>query len=105
MYGEDVDLSWRVRAAGLQSRTAAGARVLHWVEYRPLTRGRRLQVLRSAAYLGRKWGAGAFARSHERLYRELSGERLEHPPISPVSPKARSVADFRHGVRFARSRW
>src|SRR5262249_60586791 len=27
MYGEDVDLSWRVRAAGLRTRTAPGALV------------------------------------------------------------------------------
>lgn len=105
MYGEDVDLSWRVRAAGLVTRTAAAALVLHWVEYRPLTRARQLQVLRSAAYLGRKWGAVGFARSHERLFRELAGARLEHPPIAPVPPAARRVADFRHGVRFSRSRW
>jgi GT2 family glycosyltransferase len=105
MYGEDVDLSWTVRAAGLRTRTAPAALVLHWVEYRPLDRSRRLHVLRSAAYLGRKWGAPAFARSYERLYRDLEGTHLEHPPILEVPAPMRSVADFRHGVRFARSRW
>jgi len=105
MYGEDVDLSWRVRAAGLRTRTAAAALVLHWVEYRPLARERQLQVLRSAAYLGRKWGAPGFARSQERLYRSLAGTPLVHPPIAPMPPAARGLADFRHGVRFARSRW
>lgn len=105
LYGEDVDLSWRVRAAGLRTRTAASALVVHWVEYRPLERERQLRVLRSAAYLGRKWGAASFARSHERLFRALAGRTLEHPHLEAMPRGTRSVADFRHGVRFARSRW
>jgi N-acetylglucosaminyl-diphospho-decaprenol L-rhamnosyltransferase len=105
MYGEDVDLSWRVRAAELRTRTSPEAFVLHWVEYRSLERPRRLQVLRSAAYLGRKWGAPAFARSYERLYRELSGAALALPSVAVVARELRGVADFSHGVRFASSRW
>lgn len=105
LYGEDVDLSWRTRAAGLVTRTAPGALVLHWVEHRPLERARELEVLRSAAYLGRKWGADGFARRHARLFEHLAGT-----PLAPLVPAeiplgARRVADFRHGLRFARSRW
>jgi GT2 family glycosyltransferase len=106
MYGEDVDLSWRVRAAGLRTRTAPGALVHHWVEHRPLTPERELRVLRSAAYLGRKWGDDAFAVRYERLFRARAGRPLEFetpPPEAP--PAARRVADLGHGVRFARSRW
>jgi len=105
MYGEDVDLSWRVRAAGLGVRTAPGALVHHWVEHRPLTRERELRVLRSAAYLGRKWGDDRFAEQYERLYRVRAGREpvLEPPP--PVPPATRRFADLAHGVRFARSRW
>jgi N-acetylglucosaminyl-diphospho-decaprenol L-rhamnosyltransferase len=105
MYGEDVDLSWRVRAAGLQARTAAGALVHHWVEHRPLTPERELHVLRSAAYLGRKWGDAAFAARHERLFRARAGTLPELPAPPPVPERARRVADLAHGVRFARSRW
>jgi GT2 family glycosyltransferase len=105
MYGEDVDLSWRVRAAGLRVRTAPGALVHHWVEHRPLTSERELRVVRSAAYLGRKWGDLSFARRYERLFRARAG----HPPDSLSSPRVpdadRRVADLAHGVRFARSRW
>jgi GT2 family glycosyltransferase len=105
MYGEDVDLSWRVRAAGLHVRTAAGALVHHWVEHRPLTLERELRVLRSAAYLGRKWGDDAFATRYERLYEVRAGRppELQSPP--PVPEASRGVADLAHGVRFARSRW
>lgn len=105
MYGEDVDLSWRVRAAGLRVRTAPGALVHHWVEHRPLTLERELRVLRSAAYLGRKWGDDRFAARYERLYRVRAGREpvFDSPP--PVSPDARRLADLAHGMRFARSRW
>jgi GT2 family glycosyltransferase len=106
MYGEDVDLSWRVRAAGLRTRTAPGALVHHWVEHRPLTLERELRVLRSAAYLGRKWGDAGFAARYERLFQARAGRPLElETPPSPVSAAARRFADLAHGVRFARSRW
>ena len=106
MYGEDVDLSWRVRAAGLRTRTAPGALVLHWVEHRPLTLERELRVLRSAAHLGRKWGDAAFALRYERLFQARAGRPLEiEKAPAPVPAAARSIADFTHGVRFARSRW
>jgi N-acetylglucosaminyl-diphospho-decaprenol L-rhamnosyltransferase len=106
MYGEDVDLSWRVRAAGLRTLTAAGAFVHHWVEHRPLTLERELRVLRSAAYLGRKWGDDGFATRYERLFQARAGRplELERPP-SFVSDAALRFADLTHGVRFARSRW
>jgi len=105
LYAEDVDLSWRVRAAGHLTRTAPRAWIHHWVEHRPLSLERRLEVLRSAAYLGHKWGAPAFARRYERLYRVLAGHRPRLPAVTPISDPARRVADFSHGVRFARSRW
>lgn len=105
MYAEDVDLSWRVRAAGLRTRTAPGALVHHWVEHRPLTLERELRVLRSAAYLGRKWGNTVFARRYERLLRARTGEHVESEGPVSVAGDDRRVADFAHGVRFARSRW
>jgi N-acetylglucosaminyl-diphospho-decaprenol L-rhamnosyltransferase len=105
MYGEDVDLSWRVRAARLCVRTAPGALVHHWVEQRPLIPERELRVLRSAAYLGRKWGDDRFAARYERLYRVRAGQPvpIAAPPAMP--PASRRFADLAHGVRFARSRW
>ena len=105
MYGEDVDLSWRVRAAGLRVRTAPGALVHHWVEHRELSLERELRVLRSAVYLGRKWGNAAFASRYERLYLARAGRPMEPPRPPVVSPVDRRVADLGHGVRFARSRW
>ena len=105
MYGEDVDLSWRVRAAGFRIRTAPGALVHHWVEHRPLTLERELRVLRSAAYLGRKWGDDRFAARYERLFRARAGRSPGLEAAPPVTPAARRLADFSHGVRFARSRW
>jgi GT2 family glycosyltransferase len=105
MYGEDVDLSWRVRAAGLRVRTSAGALVRHWVEHRELTLERELRVLQSAAYLGRKWGNAAFASRYERLYLARAGRPMEPPSPPVISLADRRVADLEHGVRFARSRW
>ncbi|HZJ53775.1 MAG TPA: glycosyltransferase family 2 protein [Myxococcaceae bacterium] len=105
MYGEDVDLSWRVRAAGLRARTAPGALVHHWVEHRPLTLERELRVLRSAAYLGRKWGDQRFAVRYERSFRARAGQAPELHAKADVPAAARRLADLSHGVRFARSRW
>jgi len=106
MYGEDVDLSWRVRAAGLRTRTAPGALVHHWVEHRALTLERELRVLCSAVYLGRKWGNDGFASQYERLFEARAGRPPDvGRPLSPVSAADRRFADFSHGVRFARSRW
>ena len=105
MYGEDVDLSWGVRAAGLHARTAPGALVHHWVEHRRLTLERELRVLRSAAYLGRKWGDEAFAARYERLFQARTGRAPERPAPPSVPEPTRRVADLAHGVRFARSRW
>ena len=105
MYGEDVDLSWRVRAAGLRTRTAAGALVEHWVEHRPLTLERELRDLQSAAYLGRKWGDDRFAARYEAQFQLRAGRPPDIQPPPPVPEAQRPLADFAHGVRFARSRW
>ena len=105
LYCEDVDLSWRVRLAGMKTRVAPSALVAHWVEERPFLLSRELEVRRSAAYLAEKFHAPFFSWLRALEYRQLSGGWPDIPRPPPVGKKARKVADFSHGIRFAASRW
>jgi hypothetical protein len=105
MYCEDVDLSWRVRGAGLETRVAPAALAHHYVEERPLAREREIAVRRSAALLATKFGHAGFAR---RRLDELAALGGQPPALSGVAlaPRAaRRHASFSHRLRFAPSRW
>ncbi len=78
LYCEDVDLSWRARAAGLHVGVAPRALVHHYVADRTADHGSVAQMEKSAALLGEKVAA---------------------------SPELRAVADLRHGLKFAKARW
>lgn len=105
MYCEDVELSWRARALGFSVRTAPEALVHHHVEDRPIAHWRELQVRRSAHYLGLKYGDRGFARAWRAEYDKLGGPAFEAPVLPRPTRAMRAVADFKHGIRFAESRW
>jgi GT2 family glycosyltransferase len=78
LYCEDVDLSWRVRAAGLHVGVAPRALVHHYVHDRAAEHESRVRMERSAALLREKVAK---------------------------SPELRAVADLNHGLVFAKARW
>ena len=57
LYCEDVDLSWRVRSAGLPVKTCPGSLFYHPVSGRTPEGFTRECYLRSGIVLARKWGA------------------------------------------------
>jgi N-acetylglucosaminyl-diphospho-decaprenol L-rhamnosyltransferase len=105
MYCEDVDLSWRARAAGFRTRLAPAALVHHYTEARPLTPARERQVRRSAILLGLKYGARAYAEARLAEYRALGGEPFELPELAKPSRALREVAELGHLLKFAEPRW
>lgn len=102
VYCEDVDLSWRARAAGFRTLIAPAALVHHHAQGRPILRSRELAVRRSAAYLAMKYGAADFAGRMLGEYERLGGPSFELP-----KPSVRSAprGSFEHDLRFAESRW
>ena len=78
LYGEDVDLSWRVRAAGLHVGVAPRAMVHHYVNDRAETHASRALIEKGNALLREKVRA---------------------------SPALKAVADLTHGPAFAVERW
>lgn len=105
MYCEDVDLSWRARAAGFSTRVAPGALVHHYTVTRAVSTRRELSVRRSAMLLGAKYGDARFARARHAEYLALGGEPLPLPPIERPGRAAARVVDFRHVFDFAEPRW
>jgi GT2 family glycosyltransferase len=104
IYCEDVDLSWRARAAGYAVRYAPRALFHHCFNRPGTNNATRRWKLDSARYLAAKWGA-------DKFMRELEGEMVSkgwQPTALPASlppPSASSVADFSHGLNFAPLRW
>jgi N-acetylglucosaminyl-diphospho-decaprenol L-rhamnosyltransferase len=104
LYCEDVDLSWRARAAGFSVHVAHRALAFHYVEERSREQWREQAVHRSAVLLGQKYGCSPFVRVHRRAYLDEGGRRRELPRAER-EPLLEGVADFGNGLRFARSRW
>jgi N-acetylglucosaminyl-diphospho-decaprenol L-rhamnosyltransferase len=105
LYCEDVDLSWRARAAGFTTRLAPRALAHHVATGRAGEQRMRLAMLRSALLLAWKYGEAAFA---ERCARELREAGARPPPASEMeqaSPAERAAADFAHDLDFAEVRW
>ncbi len=105
MYCEDVDLSWRARAAGFSVRLAPEALVHHYTVTRETSRTRELSVRRSAALLGAKYGDARFMRARLQEYRALGGAPFAEPPVARVDRAVRRIADFEHLFDFAEARW
>jgi N-acetylglucosaminyl-diphospho-decaprenol L-rhamnosyltransferase len=104
LYCEDVDLSWRARAAGFSLHLAPRAIAFHYVEERGRDEWREQAVHRSAVLLGLKYGSRAFARAHRRAFLDEGG-RSEELPLVEEESLPEGIADFKDGLRFARSRW
>ena len=104
MYCEDVDLSWRVRAAGMKVLLAPHALFLHSVTNRTTDASIREMMLTSAVILGRKWGNIAFADAAAASLAELGAPAPEaEPELVPES--WRNIPDFTRSFSFAAVRW
>jgi len=109
MYLEDVDLSWRTKAAGLHVQVAAGALFAHAVMDRsPSSQTDRLFLL-SGRYLAHKWKNRGFLAWTERelLGRGYYASEAQLPalPVPKDMPHDLSCADFNHHFYFANARW
>jgi hypothetical protein len=111
MYLEDVDLSWRVRSAGLSTKVAVNSLFGHEVLCRPPSPNSDKQMLLSGRYLAQKWGNSEFLKwaEGELIARNYFGS----PSDLPVLPESKSngtqinteVADFSHYFHFSSARW
>ena len=102
MYCEDVDLSWRVRAAGFEVKTCPTALFYHAVSDR-VAKAIDEPLLTAGIRLGRKWGGDAFAAALEAEFR-----RVGRPvPVmeAPERIHAPGIADFSRRFHFAPVRW
>lgn len=112
MYLEDIDLSWRARAAGFKVLVAPGALFGHSVLGRAPSPAVERFMLTSGRYLAFKWKGERFREWVEGLLveRGLVASRAALPAL-PESGAGRfdtfdtSVADFEHGFDFAPVRW
>lgn len=104
LYCEDVDLSWRARAADIPVLIAPNALFLHAVTNRPDDSEARRHMLASGLLLARKWGNPAFEREMIAQLERAGWTVPDHVP-PPVEASWRAAADFDHEFSFAETRW
>ncbi len=104
MYCEDVDYSWRARAAGFALKMCPTALFLHRVTNREVPRSTLQMIFTSGVILARKWGDPEF---EQWLKTELKARNMPLPSISPmpVPEESRQFADFKHEFTFSQARW
>jgi len=111
MYLEDVDLSWRARAAGLPVKVAPNALFGHAVLGRPSTAQTDKHFLMSGRYLAHKWNNPRFLRwaEDELVKRNHFASLSALPPLPElnfnVAELDSSVTDFDHFFHFSPARW
>ena len=105
MYCEDVDLSWRARAAGFSTHVAPLALAHHYTVTREVSARREQSVRRSGALLGAKYGDAAFVERCLKAYAEVGGPPFPTPSLERPSRALARVADFSQGFDFAGARW
>ena len=104
MYCEDVDLSWRARAAGFAVRICPTALFQHHVTNRQISRNTKRMIYTSGLMLARKWGHGEF---ENQMARELDAIGAAPPTMLPVPVAAdwHWLANFDHMFSFSKVRW
>ncbi|MBY6266414.1 hypothetical protein EI613_31620 (plasmid) [Azospirillum sp. 412522] len=104
MYCEDVDLSWRAKAAGFVLRLCPTASFLHHVTNRPRDPRVLRMIFNSGVLLARKWGGTEFEAWAEGELTALGYLPPSERP-DPVPADWRRHADFSHHTSFAEVRW
>lgn len=74
MYGEDVDLSWRVKAAGFAIKIVHNAIFVHPTLGRVWSREAKKHFFLSSVYLAAKWRSEEFQHIYEEQFRGRFGE-------------------------------
>lgn len=111
MYLEDIDYSWRARAAGFSIKFAPNALFGHDVLKRQDNPKAHHYFLLSSRYLGVKWRNMNYVRRIERelINFSLFTSRAELPPVPrpdfEMGELDLSIADFGHGFYYAPARW
>ena len=109
MYMEDVDFSWRARAAGFTVRVAPRCFSRTRYSTESPTTGLPSSTTTRCVYLAWKWGRPIEQAAYEHALRDFGFyEGHELPPLpdtAPVPPDGRHVADFSYGFVFSPRRW
>lgn len=111
MYLEDVDLSWRARAAGLSVKVVPNSLFGHDVLGRPPSPHADKSLLLSGRYLAHKWGNSEFLQwTEQELVQRGYFPAVEALPALPVIDFDRSqidptLPDFRYYFHFSPARW
>lgn len=109
LYCEDVDLSWRVKAAGLKCYTCADSYFYHYAVDR---QSQEREIWKATAYLAHKWRADKFkrtaiqnwARYFDIAEADLKAdvEALAQHSFEEVK---RANPDFHNGLVFSKRMW
>jgi GT2 family glycosyltransferase len=104
MYCEDVDLSWRARAAGFAVKTCVPALFFHPTAGRTIDTVVHGRFLSSGLRLAIKWGNTEFA---ETVREHMRQHGVPIPDIAclPAPDIPPGIADFSHMFSFAPVRW
>jgi hypothetical protein len=112
MYMEDVDYSWRARAAGFRVHVAARALFAHSVLDRKPNALIDKYCFFSARYLAYKWGRPDEQAFYEQAIRDRGfASEGGLPPLPTLDAHNRipsdglAIADFSHGFCFSPRRW
>lgn len=104
MYCEDVDLSWRAKAAGFRSKTVPQALYLHEVSNRSLPAATLKMILESSLVLARKWRHPSL----EQWALDLAATHainLATPTVAPAPSAWIEAACFENMTVFSPKRW
>lgn len=109
LYCEDVDISWRVRAAGYRCFTCPDALFFHYSEDRS---GRVVDIWRSACMLAHKWRSENFKTHALEVLASLIDvdkrklqEDIERFPPLPLEQVYRVIPNFRNNLVFSDVMW
>ncbi len=110
LYMEDIDLSWRARAAGLGVKLAPRALFAHDVAGRPYEGARARYSLLSQRLLAHKWhDPGQRERVEAELLRQGQFADVAQMPALPpapiATPERMRVRDFENLNYYAPGRW
>ncbi|MFS1523016.1 hypothetical protein ACL7TT_02705 [Microbulbifer sp. 2304DJ12-6] len=114
MYCEDVDLSWRVKAAGFDLKVCPKARFFHDVTPRFISenikgeKDRTIRMLTGAYYLALKWRGETQAEALSQQLKELGvseDDEIFSTDFSQVSDDCPAVSNFDNWLRYSPSRF
>lgn len=109
LYCEDVDLSWRVKAAGYRCFVSSGAFFFHYAMDRA---GRVNEIWRSACILAHKWRSANF-KTHALnvlatlvdIHRDELQADIEKFAQHPIEDVYRASPNFKNNLTFSEPMW